>query len=74
MLVRLTSRNQLTLPEDIVAAFPGVSCFEVAERSGHIVLSPVHLDPAGPVRRKLQELGINEEDVREAKQWARRGG
>lgn len=74
MLVRQTSRNRLALPEDIVAAFPGVSCFEVTVRSGRIVLSPVRLDQAGPVRRKLQELGIDEEDVGEAKQWARRDG
>ena len=72
MLAKLTSKNQLTLPKDIVSAFPGVSYFEVAERSGRIVLSPVRLHQGDAVRRKLRELGITEQDVQEAIRWARR--
>ena len=59
MLAKLTSKNQLTLPKDIVSAFPGVSYFEVSERSGHIVLSPVRLNEGDAVRRKLRELGTH---------------
>lgn len=72
MLAKLTSKNQLTLPKDIVSAFPGVSYFEVSERSGRIVLSPVRLNQGDAVRRKLRELGITDKDVREAVRWARR--
>lgn len=72
MLAKLTSKNQLTLPKDIVSSFPGVSYFEVSERSGRIVLSPVRLNQGDAVRRKLRELGITNRDVQEAIRWARR--
>lgn len=72
MLAKLTPKNQLTLPKDIVSAFPDVSYFEVSERSGRIVLSPVRLNQGDAVRRKLRELGITNQDVKEAIRWARR--
>ena len=72
MLAKLTAKNQLTLPKAIVSAFPGVSCFDVTERSGSIVLSPVRLNQGDAVRDKLRELGITEEDVGDAIAWARR--
>ena len=72
MLAKLTSRNRLTLPKDIVAAFPGVSHFDVSERSGRIVLSPVRLNRGDAVRSKLRELGITDQDVQEAIRRARR--
>ena len=72
MLAKLTSKNQLTLPKDIVSAFPGVSYFEVTERSGCIILSPVRLNQGDAVRRELRELGITGKDVQEAIRRARR--
>ncbi len=62
MLAKPTSKNQLTLPKVIVSPFPGVSHFDVAEQSGRIVLSPVRIGQGDVVRRKLEELGVTEQE------------
>ena len=72
MLARVTGATQLTLPDKLLASFPGVDCFNVSEEGGRIVLTPVHASRLDAVRQKLAELGIAEEDVRDAVEWARR--
>ena len=72
MLAKLTSKNQLTLPKDIVADFQGAKYFDVTQENGRIVLTPVRLTRADAVRAKLAELGLEEADVVEAVAWARR--
>ena len=71
MLARLTATRQLTLPDKLLASFPGVDCFSATEEDGRIVLVPVRLSRVDAVRRKLAELGITEEDVKDAVAWAR---
>lgn len=71
MLAKLTSKNQLTLPKDIVSAFPGTEYFDVKTESGRVVLTPVRLQNADAVRDKLAEPGISENDVADAIAWAR---
>ncbi len=69
MLVKLTSKNQLTLPEEVPAGFEGVKHFDVIKDKGEIVLTPV-MTPADKIRVELLERGITEPDIAEA--WARR--
>lgn len=71
MLARLTGNNQLALPKALLASFPGVDCFSASEEDGRIVLSPVRLSRADEVRKKLEELGVSEADVKDAVAWAR---
>ena len=71
MLAKLTSKNQLTLPKALVAAFPGTEYFDVTQENGRLVLTPVRLTRANAVRAKLAELGLSETDVAEAVSWAR---
>lgn len=71
VLARATGAKQLTLPDEVLASFPGVDCFDVSEEGGRIVLTPV-CSRVDAVRRKLAELGITEEDVQDAVAWARR--
>ena len=71
MLARLTATKQLTLPDKLLASFPGVDCFSASEENGRIVLVPLRLSHADAVRQKLGELGITEEDVKDAVAWAR---
>ena len=40
--------------------------------SGRIILTPVRIQQADAVRAKLEALGINEQDVSDAIQWARK--
>jgi bifunctional DNA-binding transcriptional regulator/antitoxin component of YhaV-PrlF toxin-antitoxin module len=71
MLAKLTSKNQLTLPKAILDQIQDAVYFEVGTEGGRIVLTPVRISRVDAVREKLAQLGITEEDVEEAVQWAR---
>jgi len=72
MLAKITSKNQLTLPKSIVTAIPKTDYFEVEVENGRIMLTPVRIQQADAVRAKLEALGINEQDVLDAVEWARK--
>lgn len=65
MKIKLTAKNQLTLPEDVVWYFPGIEFFEVGRENGRIILSPV-LPSGDEIREGLAERGITEADIAEA--------
>lgn len=71
VLAKKTSKNQLTLPKEVVKDFPGVDYFSVKSQDGRIVLEPFMPSRADQVRQKLAELGIGEQDVADAVAWAR---
>ncbi|MBA4390562.1 MAG: AbrB family transcriptional regulator [Syntrophus sp. (in: bacteria)] len=75
MLAKKTSKNQLTLPREIVKDFPDIEYFDVAVNKRRIVLTPVKMSPVdgplGDIREKMKKLGITEADVSDAVQWAR---
>jgi bifunctional DNA-binding transcriptional regulator/antitoxin component of YhaV-PrlF toxin-antitoxin module len=72
-LAKITSKNQLTLPKAIVKEFSGIDYFDIQAEDGRIVLTPLKLSRADPVRKKLSALGIFEQDVKDAIKWARSG-
>ena len=74
MLAKLTSKNQLTLPKAVLKTVGTVDYFDVTEEGGRIVLTPVRITRADAVRGKLRELGITEDDVTAAVDWARGRG
>ena len=75
MLAKKTSKNQLTLPKEIVKSFPDIEYFDVIVKDRKIVLKPVKITPLDEtlerVRDKIEKLGIMEKDVSEAVKWAR---
>ena len=71
MIAKLTSKNQLTLPKEVLASCRGTEYFDVTEDSGRIVLTPVRINRSDAVRAKLGDLGITEDDVADAVAWAR---
>ena len=71
MIAKLTDKNQLTIPESIASEFEGIEYFDVTKEPGRIVLTPVQVVGAKHVRRKMDELGITEEDIADAVKWAR---
>lgn len=71
MLAKKTVKNQITLPKKIVEQLPTTDYFDVRLESGAVVLRPVEVDRSARVREKLAELGITEQDVRDAVRWAR---
>ncbi len=76
MLAKKTSKNQLTLPKEIVKEFPDAKYFDVSVKERKIVLTPVKITPADMtlegVRAKMAKLGIIEDDVNKAIKWARK--
>lgn len=72
MLAKLTSKNQITLPKVAVSSVDAAEYFEVTVEDGRIVLTPVKIQKAQAVRKKLEELGISEQDIEDAVTWARR--
>jgi len=75
MLARKTSKNQLTLPKEIVGNFPGIDLFDAMVEDNRIILTPVKVTPMTVslegIREKIRKLGIEEKDVAEAVEWAR---
>ena len=75
MLAKKTSKNQITLPKEIVKAFPDTEYFDVSIRDNTIRLMPVRITPAGSsldrVRERIEKLGLTEKEVHEAIRWAR---
>ena len=76
MLARKTSKNQLTLPKEIVGNFPGIDLFDATVEENRIVLTPVKVVPVSgtldAVRVKMKKLGLTPKDVAEAVRWARK--
>ena len=71
MIARLTSENQLNLPESIVSEFDGIEYFDITKESGRLVLTPVQLTGIERVWQKIEERGITEQDISDAVKWAR---
>ena len=46
--------------------------FEVVVETGRVILTPVRIQQAAAVRRKLAELEITERDIEDSIAWARR--
>jgi hypothetical protein len=76
MLAKKTSKNQLTLPKEIVREFPDIEYFDASIADRKIILTPVKIVPLDKtlesVRQKLAKLGITEDDVAVSVQWARK--
>jgi len=71
MLARRTVKNQITLPKTVVARFGGVEYFDVSTDGETIVLRPLQTSQADEVRTRLEQLGVEEQDVSDALSWAR---
>lgn len=71
MLIRLKSRNRLTLPKTVTDTVEPTDYFDVTAENGRIVLTPVQASHAGRVRAKLAEAGLKDSDISDAVAWAR---
>jgi hypothetical protein len=70
VLAKITSKNQLTLPKSVTQALGPVQYFEVQEKAGQIILTPVRIQRGDAVRAKLAELAIDETTLDLAVSWA----
>lgn len=76
MLAKKTSKNQLTLPKEVVKKFPDTEYFDVSVEDRKIILLPVRITPADRtlegIQDKMEKLGVTRGDVAEAVKWARK--
>ena len=71
MLAKMTSKNQITLPKAVISKLPPSEYYEVEAVNNCIMLTPVRVQNGDAVRRTLELLGITEQDVADAVEWAR---
>jgi bifunctional DNA-binding transcriptional regulator/antitoxin component of YhaV-PrlF toxin-antitoxin module len=73
MLAKMTSKNQITIPKKIVEQLPGVEYFEVELKDGVVMLKPLKVYDTSleRIRTKVKKLGLQENTVKEAIEWAR---
>ncbi len=76
MLAKKTSKNQLTLPKEIVKSFPDTEYFDISIKNRKIILQPVRITTLDTtlegIRDKIEKLGITGKDVADAIKWARK--
>ncbi len=68
MLCKMTSKNQLTLPKEVLKNCPEHTYFEARWESGKIILEPVLIRPLenqelSSIRDRIASLGITENDI-----------
>ena len=73
MLAKITSKNQITIPKKIIEKMPGVKHFDVEYENGVVILRPVKLFNTNldQIRLKIEKLGLSENSVAEAIEWAK---
>lgn len=72
VLAKITSKNQLTLPKSVTQALGPVQYFEVQEKAGQIILTPVRIQRGDALRAKLAELAIDDKTLDAALDWAQK--
>lgn len=77
MLCKKTYKNQITLPKKVMENFEGVEYFNADVRDGKIILDPVQIVSGGTetlenARKKIEELGLSEDEIEKAVAWARK--
>jgi AbrB family looped-hinge helix DNA binding protein len=73
MLVKITSKNQITIPKKLADKLGGIKYLEANYQEGGIFLKPVQTyeTDLDAIRSKMKKLGLGPESVQEAVAWAR---
>ena len=81
VVIPVKGGHGLTLPEEVLAQFPGIDAFEVSIQGQRIVLEPMRhgefartpaaLPTLEEIQRQAAARGLTEQDVAAAVKWAR---
>ena len=73
MLAKITSKNQITIPKKIIDKIPDVKHFDIEFKDGVVILKPIKLFDTNlhQIRSKIKKLGLKEDSVAEAMEWAK---
>lgn len=74
MLAKMTAKNQITIPKKIIDKLPDIRYFEVELKDGVVLLKPLKVYDTNldQIRSKMKTLGLDQNSVKEAIQWARK--
>ncbi len=72
MLVKRITKSKLTLPKAIIEATGDADYYDVITENGRIILTPLRIQSEDVLRSKLAEIGITQDDVKDAISWARK--
>lgn len=66
MLCKMTSKNQITLPKEVLREFGGREYFNARVENGRIILEPMIVRPVetrqlSDIRDRIQSLGLTED-------------
>lgn len=73
MLAKLTTKNQITIPKQIIDQIPKTRYFDVKLNGDTVVMKPLTIYDTDleQVRSKIKKLGLKPDCVAEAIKWAR---
>jgi bifunctional DNA-binding transcriptional regulator/antitoxin component of YhaV-PrlF toxin-antitoxin module len=73
MLVKLTSKNRITIPKKVLSKLPKATSFEVGIKDCIVMLKPVKLSGTNLeiIRAKMKKLGLSETSISDAVRWSR---
>ena len=73
MLAKITSKNQITIPKKIIEKIPDVRHFDIEFKNGVVILKPIKFFDTNldQIRSKIKKLGLKENSVAEAIEWAK---
>jgi hypothetical protein len=73
MLAKLTTKNQITIPKQIIDQIPETRYFDVKLNGETVVMKPLTIYDTDleQVRLKIKKLGLKPDCVAEAIKWAR---
>jgi len=79
MLCKVTSKNQLTLPKELIDRFKNRDYFDARIENGRIILEPVIVRPVvgerlDAIRNKVETEGVGEDDLKGIIAEVRRAG
>lgn len=68
MLVKLTSKNQITIPKKIMEQFPGTQYFEVELKDREVLLKPLKIYDVSldQIKGKIEKLGLTRSTISDA--------
>ena len=74
MLAKMTTKNQITIPKKIIDKLPNIKYFDVELKDGLVLLKPLKVYDTNldQIRSKMKTLGLDQNSVKEAIQWARK--
>lgn len=72
MIAKITSKNQITIPKKIIDKIPDVKHFDIEFKNGIVILKNIKIfdTSLNQIRSKVKRLGLKEDSVAEAIQWA----